>query len=163
MSLSVIQVALEDLKKETINACWNWVWLEGVHGYKYKGFSPEEIQNKFVDKAARLAKRYLVKVLTTWSQQIHRCPLWTPDRWRFVRVNVCQCRERGGGKWQIQSKRRRDSHWNVYLTFYDDSKGSCKETRRMRTLHGFRVSLQLKKAIELSCRHKTLLTTMRKQ
>lgn len=78
MSLSIVQAAPEDLKKETVNACWNWVWLECVHGYKYKDISPEEIRHKFVDKAVRLAKvlgEGFDNITQDEVKQIHLCPL----------------------------------------------------------------------------------------
>uniref|UniRef100_A0A8C5WFA2 HTH CENPB-type domain-containing protein n=1 Tax=Leptobrachium leishanense TaxID=445787 RepID=A0A8C5WFA2_9ANUR len=52
--LSVIQTALKEMKKETLNACWKKLWPECVHDYK--GLSPEEIQHEAVDKAVTLAK-----------------------------------------------------------------------------------------------------------
>ncbi|XP_066941391.1 tigger transposable element-derived protein 1-like [Macrobrachium rosenbergii] len=52
--LSIIQSALQDMKKETLNACCKKLWPEAVHDYK--GFSPEEIHNGAVNKAVKLAK-----------------------------------------------------------------------------------------------------------
>ncbi|XP_066953403.1 tigger transposable element-derived protein 1-like [Macrobrachium rosenbergii] len=52
--LSIIQSALQDMKKETLNACWKKLWPDAVHDYK--GFSPEEIHNGAVNKAVELAK-----------------------------------------------------------------------------------------------------------
>ncbi|XP_062844657.1 tigger transposable element-derived protein 1-like [Trichomycterus rosablanca] len=49
-----VQKALNDMKKETVNACWKKLWPEVVHDYK--GFSAEEIHHSAVDKAVRLAK-----------------------------------------------------------------------------------------------------------
>ncbi|XP_066952341.1 tigger transposable element-derived protein 1-like [Macrobrachium rosenbergii] len=52
--LSIIQSAFQDMKKETLNACWKKLWPDAVHDYK--GFSPEEIHNGAVNKAVKLAK-----------------------------------------------------------------------------------------------------------
>ena len=52
--LQIIQKALQEMKKETLNACWKKLWPECVHAYK--GFSPDEIHHLEVDKAVKLAK-----------------------------------------------------------------------------------------------------------
>jgi len=41
--LQIIQKALQEMKKETLNACWKKLWPECVHAYK--GFSPDEIHH----------------------------------------------------------------------------------------------------------------------
>ncbi|KAI5100977.1 hypothetical protein C0J45_9963 [Silurus meridionalis] len=52
--LQVIQRVLQELKPETLNACWKKLWPECVHDHK--GFSPEETQHSAVEKAVKLAK-----------------------------------------------------------------------------------------------------------
>ncbi|XP_066976300.1 tigger transposable element-derived protein 1-like [Macrobrachium rosenbergii] len=52
--LSIISQSLNDMKKETLNTCWNKLWPECVHDYK--GFSPEEIQHSAINKAVQLAR-----------------------------------------------------------------------------------------------------------
>lgn len=52
--LTVIHKALQDMKKETLNACWKNLWPECVHDHK--GFSPDEIQYNTVNKSVKLAK-----------------------------------------------------------------------------------------------------------
>ncbi|XP_028664099.1 tigger transposable element-derived protein 1-like [Erpetoichthys calabaricus] len=49
-----VQKALNDMKKDTVNACWKKLWPEIVCGKK--GFSAEEIHDSAVDKAVTLAK-----------------------------------------------------------------------------------------------------------
>ncbi|XP_061143104.1 tigger transposable element-derived protein 1-like [Syngnathus typhle] len=54
-ALQVIQGCLEELKPETVNACWKKLWPECVH--EGEGLSTEEIQRSAVDKAVNLAER----------------------------------------------------------------------------------------------------------
>uniref|UniRef100_A0A8C7Y7A3 HTH psq-type domain-containing protein n=1 Tax=Oryzias sinensis TaxID=183150 RepID=A0A8C7Y7A3_9TELE len=46
--LTVIHTALQDMKEETLNACWKKLWPEYVRDYK--GFSPDEVQRDAVNK-----------------------------------------------------------------------------------------------------------------
>uniref|UniRef100_UPI003590093E tigger transposable element-derived protein 1-like n=1 Tax=Myxine glutinosa TaxID=7769 RepID=UPI003590093E len=54
--LQNIQMAIKEMKTETLNACWKKLWPEVVHDYVYKGFSPDEVHHSAVDKAMKLAK-----------------------------------------------------------------------------------------------------------
>uniref|UniRef100_UPI00358EA5CD tigger transposable element-derived protein 1-like n=1 Tax=Myxine glutinosa TaxID=7769 RepID=UPI00358EA5CD len=54
--LQNIQMAIKEMKTETLNACWKKLWPEVVHDYVYKGFSPDEVHHSAVDKAVKLAK-----------------------------------------------------------------------------------------------------------
>ena len=52
--LTVIRKALQDMKKETQNACWKKLWPECLHDYK--GFSPDEIHHDAVEKSVKVAQ-----------------------------------------------------------------------------------------------------------
>ncbi|KFD66378.1 hypothetical protein M514_21408 [Trichuris suis] len=52
--LSVIQSALGEMKKETLNTCWKKLWPDCVH--HHEGFSPDEVQHAAVNEAVTLAK-----------------------------------------------------------------------------------------------------------
>ena len=52
--LKLIHKALQDMKKETLNACWKNLWPEIVHDYN--GFSPDKIQHNAVNRSVELAK-----------------------------------------------------------------------------------------------------------
>ena len=52
--LTVTCKALQDMKKETLDACWKILWPECVHDYN--GFSPDEIHHYAVNKSVKLAQ-----------------------------------------------------------------------------------------------------------
>lgn len=77
--LTVIGRSLKDMKKETLNACWEKLWLECVHDCK--GLSPEEVQRSAIDKAVQLA-RMLGATGNNWGmgslygtlRKVSKCP-----------------------------------------------------------------------------------------
>uniref|UniRef100_A0A8C7WWU1 DDE-1 domain-containing protein n=1 Tax=Oryzias sinensis TaxID=183150 RepID=A0A8C7WWU1_9TELE len=52
--LTVIHKVLQDMKEETLDACWKKIWPECVRDYK--GFSPNEVQCDAVNKSVKLAQ-----------------------------------------------------------------------------------------------------------
>ena len=54
MCLANVQIALKEMKEQTLNSAWKKLWPDVVHDYE--GFAPEEIQNAAVGKAVKLAR-----------------------------------------------------------------------------------------------------------
>lgn len=52
--LQNIQRSVDEMKSETLNACWKKLWPEVVHDHE--GPSPDEVQRSAVDTAVRLAR-----------------------------------------------------------------------------------------------------------
>ncbi|KFD64458.1 hypothetical protein M514_23305 [Trichuris suis] len=65
--LSVIQSALREMKKETLNTCWKKLWPDCVHDYE--GFSPDEVQHAAVNEAVTLAKLLSAKGFDEISEE----------------------------------------------------------------------------------------------